>query len=134
MNNAESSPNSPPGSGRWLRWRAYLVGLSKTGIAGLGVLSVALFASALPARESTGIVLIVLIAADIVAVITYRRAGKLAAPAAPLSVGSRRHLHWLSDHGAHRRPDHPAADRRDPGDDPGRAVLAASAHARRSPI
>ena len=52
---------------------AYLVGISKTGVAGLGVFSVALFASALPARESTGIVLIILIAADIVAVITYRR-------------------------------------------------------------
>jgi uncharacterized membrane protein YfcA len=52
---------------------AYLVGLSKTGIAGLGVLSVAMFASALPARESTGIVLVVLIAADIVAVTSYRR-------------------------------------------------------------
>ena len=52
---------------------AYLVGISKTGIAGLGVFSVALFASALPARESTGIVLVILIAADIVAVITYRR-------------------------------------------------------------
>jgi uncharacterized membrane protein YfcA len=52
---------------------AYTVGLSKTGIAGLGVLSVAMFASALPARESTGIVLVVLIAADIVAVTSYRR-------------------------------------------------------------
>jgi uncharacterized membrane protein YfcA len=52
---------------------AFLVGLSKTGIAGLGVLAVALFASALPPRESTGIVLIVLIGADIVAVVAYRR-------------------------------------------------------------
>jgi len=52
---------------------AYLVGISKTGIAGLGIFSVALFASALPARESTGIALILLIAADIVAVISYRR-------------------------------------------------------------
>ena len=52
---------------------AYLVGLSKTGIAGLGILSVALFAVALPARESTGIVLVVLIAADIVAITAYRR-------------------------------------------------------------
>ncbi len=51
---------------------AYLVGLSKTGIPGLGVLSVALFASVLPARESTGIVLVVLIAADIVSVLSYR--------------------------------------------------------------
>ena len=52
---------------------AYLVGISKTGIAGLGVFAVALFASALPARESTGVVLVILIAADVVAVITYRR-------------------------------------------------------------
>ena len=52
---------------------AYLVGISKTGIAGLGIFSVALFASALPARESTGIALILLSAADIVAVISYRR-------------------------------------------------------------
>lgn len=52
---------------------AYLVGISKTGVAGLGVLAVALFASALPARESTGIVLVILIAADIVAVTSYRR-------------------------------------------------------------
>ena len=52
---------------------AYSVGLSKTGIPGLGVLAVALFASVLPARESTGIVLIVLIAADIVSVLAYRR-------------------------------------------------------------
>ncbi len=52
---------------------AYLVGISKTGVAGLGVFAVALFASALPARESTGIVLVILIAADVVAVATYRR-------------------------------------------------------------
>lgn len=50
---------------------AYLVGLSKTGIPGLGVLSVALFASVLPARESTGVVLVVLIAADLVSVAAY---------------------------------------------------------------
>jgi uncharacterized membrane protein YfcA len=52
---------------------AFLVGLSKTGIAGLGVLSVALFALILPARESVGVVLVVLICADIVAVTAYRR-------------------------------------------------------------
>ena len=51
---------------------AYLVGLSKTGIAGLGILSVAIFANALPARDSVGIVLVVLIAGDIVAVSAYR--------------------------------------------------------------
>jgi uncharacterized membrane protein YfcA len=51
---------------------AYLIGLSKTGIPGLGVLAVALFATALPARESTGIVLVILLSADIVSVIAYR--------------------------------------------------------------
>lgn len=50
---------------------AYLIGLSKTGIPGLSVLSVAIFASVLPARESTGIVLIILISADIVSVLAY---------------------------------------------------------------
>lgn len=50
---------------------AYLVGISKTGVAGLGVFAVAIFASALPARESVGIVLPILIAADVVAVIGY---------------------------------------------------------------
>lgn len=52
---------------------ALLVGVSKTGIAGLGVLSVAIFASILPARESVGIVLVVLLSADLVAVTVYRR-------------------------------------------------------------
>jgi uncharacterized membrane protein YfcA len=57
----------------WAALGAYLVGISKTGIAGLGIFSVAIFASALPARESTGIALLILIAADIVAVISYRQ-------------------------------------------------------------
>lgn len=52
---------------------AFLSGLSKTGIAGLGILSVALFALILPARESVGIVLVVLLCADVVAVTAYRR-------------------------------------------------------------
>ncbi len=52
---------------------AFLVGLSKTGIAGLGILPVAIFAGILPARESVGVVLIVLLAGDLVAVTVYRR-------------------------------------------------------------
>lgn len=52
---------------------AALIGLSKTGIAGLGILSIALFALVLPPRESVGIVLLVLISADFVAVGAYRR-------------------------------------------------------------
>lgn len=48
------------------------IGISKTGIAGLGVLAVAVFTLIFPARESTGIVLTILIVGDIVAVLTYR--------------------------------------------------------------
>jgi len=49
------------------------IGLSKTGIPGLGILAVALFAIAMPTRESVGVVLPVLIVGDIVAVTAYRR-------------------------------------------------------------
>ena len=52
---------------------AVLVGLAKTGIAGLGVLSVAIFATILPARESVGVLLVILIFTDFVAVGVYRR-------------------------------------------------------------
>lgn len=52
---------------------AFLVGLSKTGIPGLGILAVALFALVFPARESTGLVLVILICADLVAIAAYRR-------------------------------------------------------------
>ncbi len=52
---------------------AFLVGLSKTGIPGLGILNVAIFALVFPARESVGLVLVILICGDIVAVSSYRR-------------------------------------------------------------
>jgi uncharacterized membrane protein YfcA len=52
---------------------AFLVGLSKTGIPGLGILNVAIFALSFPARESVGIVLVILICADVVAVRAYLR-------------------------------------------------------------
>jgi len=52
---------------------AFLVGLSKTGFPGLGILNVAIFASVFPARESVGLVLVILLCGDIVAVTTYRR-------------------------------------------------------------
>jgi uncharacterized membrane protein YfcA len=51
---------------------AFLAGLSKTGLPGLGSLNVALFALAFPLRESVGTVLIILICADIVAIAAYR--------------------------------------------------------------
>ncbi len=52
---------------------AFFTGLSKTGIAGLGVLSVALFANALPARESTGALLPLLLCADLFGLAFFRK-------------------------------------------------------------
>jgi uncharacterized protein len=52
---------------------AFFTGLSKTGIAGLGVMSVALFANALPARESTGALLPLLLCADLFGLAYFRK-------------------------------------------------------------
>jgi uncharacterized membrane protein YfcA len=50
-----------------------IFGLSKTTVAGAGILGVAMFAQLLPAREATGVVLPLLIVGDIVAVLVFRR-------------------------------------------------------------
>lgn len=52
---------------------AFLTGLSKTGIPGLGVLTVALFANAIEARSSTGALLPLLICGDVFGVAMYRK-------------------------------------------------------------
>ncbi|MGB0416439.1 MAG: sulfite exporter TauE/SafE family protein [Coraliomargarita sp.] len=52
---------------------AACVGLGKGGLPGVGNLTVVLLALALPARASVGVLLPILIAADIVAVAVYRR-------------------------------------------------------------
>jgi uncharacterized membrane protein YfcA len=52
---------------------ALLVGVSKTGIAGLGMLFVVIFAQILPAKQATGIVLPLLICGDVMAVASYRQ-------------------------------------------------------------
>lgn len=49
------------------------VGLSKTGVPGIGILFVAVFANILPARASTGVVLPLLILGDLAALALYRR-------------------------------------------------------------
>ena len=61
--------------GQWLLLAlgALFTGLSKTGIAGLGVLPVALFANALPARASTGALLPLLLCADLFGVAFFRK-------------------------------------------------------------
>jgi uncharacterized membrane protein YfcA len=52
---------------------ALLIGLSKTGIPGVGIFTVALFAVVYPPMESVGLVLPLLICGDIVAVKSYHR-------------------------------------------------------------
>jgi uncharacterized membrane protein YfcA len=52
---------------------AFCTGLSKTGILGLGILSVALFANVIPARESTGAILPLLLCADVFGVLFFRK-------------------------------------------------------------
>ena len=62
-------------AGQWtlLSLGAFCTGLSKTGIAGLGVLVVALFANALPARASTGALLPLLLCADLFGLAFFRK-------------------------------------------------------------
>jgi uncharacterized protein len=53
---------------------AFLVGFSKTSVGGVGILAVLLMALAFPGKASPGVLLPMLIMADIIAVIYYRRA------------------------------------------------------------
>lgn len=52
---------------------AGMVGFAKTAVGGLGAVSVAVFAFVLPARESTGAVLALLLVGDVIALALYRR-------------------------------------------------------------
>ncbi len=52
---------------------ALLIGFSKTALGGLAVLSVAIFATVLPARQSTAAILAVLVVGDVIACWHYRR-------------------------------------------------------------
>ncbi len=52
---------------------ALLVGVSKTAVSGVGAISVALFAAVLPAKQSTGALLPLLLVGDVLAVSAYRR-------------------------------------------------------------
>ncbi|MCG7432065.1 sulfite exporter TauE/SafE family protein [Kocuria indica] len=62
----------------WLAWvgllcGAFLVGFSKTAMPGINTLAVALFAATLPARASTGVLLVLLLVGDCFALWSYRR-------------------------------------------------------------
>jgi uncharacterized protein len=52
---------------------ALLVGFAKTAIGGVGSIAIAIFAVALPTRESTAAILVLLLVGDVVAVWHYRR-------------------------------------------------------------
>ncbi len=61
------------GVGTWalLLVGAVLIGFAKTAIGGMALVSVAIFAAVLPSRLSTGVVLVLLLVGDVVAVRTY---------------------------------------------------------------
>lgn len=63
------------GASSWvlLAMGAVLVGVAKTSLSGAGTLAVVAFASALPARASTGLLLPLLLAGDVIAVRIYHR-------------------------------------------------------------
>lgn len=52
---------------------AMFVGISKTAIPGINTVSIAIFAALIPAKESTGALLLLLIVGDVFALISYRR-------------------------------------------------------------
>ena len=54
-----------------LAFVGFLIGVSKTAFAGLGLVSVAILANFIPARESTGVLLILLITGDLFAIKLY---------------------------------------------------------------
>ena len=57
----------------WLALAGVLVGLAKTAISGVASVAVVIFAAVLPARESTGAILPLLLCGDLIAVSWYRR-------------------------------------------------------------
>jgi uncharacterized membrane protein YfcA len=62
----------------WWQWAlafggAFFIGLAKTGIPGVGIFAVAMFAMVIEPKESVGLVLPLLILGDVVAVKTYHR-------------------------------------------------------------
>ncbi|MFT3797532.1 sulfite exporter TauE/SafE family protein [Microbacterium sp.] len=58
---------------------AVVIGLSKAALPGAGALAVALFAAVLPAKQSTGTILLLLIVGDVFALWAYRRHADLRA-------------------------------------------------------
>ncbi|MEI9906945.1 MAG: sulfite exporter TauE/SafE family protein [Actinomycetota bacterium] len=51
----------------------FLIGIAKTAVGGMGLVSAALLANVLPARESTGVILILLLVGDLFAIQIYKK-------------------------------------------------------------
>lgn len=66
-------PELPAYAWALLALAAVIVGFSKTALPGINTISIAIFAALMPARESTGALLILLIVGDIFAVWSYRK-------------------------------------------------------------
>lgn len=66
-------PELPAFAWALLALAAIIVGFSKTALPGINTVSIAIFAALMPARESTGALLILLIVGDIFAVWSYRK-------------------------------------------------------------
>jgi len=83
----------------WVIFCALCVGLAKTGLSGLGLSVVPIFAAVFGARPSTGMLLPMLIAADIFAVIYYHRHAnfKLLLRLAPATVLGVLFAIWVGD-------------------------------------
>jgi uncharacterized protein len=62
-----------PGQWLWALGAVFLTGLGKGGVPGVGTLTVVIFATVFDAKQSVGLLLPVLIAADLVAITVYRR-------------------------------------------------------------
>jgi uncharacterized membrane protein YfcA len=98
---------SEPAAWAALALAAALVGFSKTGLSGTAALSILLFATVLPAKESTGALLPVLIIGDLFAVRFYSRhvewrvLGRLA-PWVVAGVGIGAVALWYADDGTMR--------------------------------
>ncbi|EPD31599.1 sulfite exporter TauE/SafE family protein [Gleimia europaea] len=52
---------------------AFIVGISKTALPGAATLAVALLAAVMPALQSTGVMLLMLLVGDVVAIVMYRK-------------------------------------------------------------
>lgn len=66
-------PDLAPHAWVMLACAAAVIGLSKAALPGINTISIAVFAAVLPAKASTGIVLLLLIVGDVFALLSYRR-------------------------------------------------------------